>query len=78
MFYFGHAGSWLLHAGFVWLQRMGASHCSGVLLLLGTQASGVVPSGLHTSRPQAQLLHSMGTLLGPEMEPTSPALADEF
>ena len=49
-FIFGCVGSSLLHGGFLWLRRAGASHCGGFsrcrTWALGTWASVVVARGL--------------------------------
>ena len=64
-FFFGCVGSSLLHAGFLWLQRVGAtvrcgvwaSHCGGFSCCraraLGTRASVVVAHGLSSCGSQA-------------------------
>ena len=71
-FFFGCIGSSLLHVGFLWLQRVGAtlrcsartSHCSDFFCCgvqaLGTRASVVVACGLSSCDIQAQQLWRMG------------------
>ena len=57
------------------LQCLGTAVCSGVLASLALDHVEREPDG-HGSR--AQLSHSMWTLPGPGIEPTSPALAGGF
>ena len=80
----------LLCAGFLWLQRAGAtlrcgawaSHCGGFsscrAWALGVQASVVVAHGLSSCGAQASLLHGMWDLPWPGLEPVSSALAGGF
>ena len=90
LFIFGSVGSSLLHAGFLQLQRAGAtlhcgawaSHCSGFSCCgawaLGAWASVAVACGLSSCGSQAQLLCGMWDLPRPGLEPVSPALAGEI
>ena len=97
IFYFWWCWVFAAPRGLCLVAESGASPCSCLPLLLGTQAqarrlrglphpgpgapaltqtpsmqaSGLVPSGFRTSGPRAQLPHSMGNLLGLEMEPCS-------
>ena len=84
LFIFGCVGSSLLHAGFLQLQRAGAT------LRCGARASVAVSRGLSSCvswapehrlsscGARAQLLCSMWDLPGPGLEPVSPALAGGF
>ena len=87
LFIFGCVGSSLLCAGFLQLQRAGAtlpssagaSHCGSFSCCgaqaLGARASVVVAHGLSRCGMRAQLLRSMWDLPRPGLEPVSPALA---
>ena len=97
IFYFWWCWVFAAPRGLCLVAESGASPCSCLPLLLGTQAQarrlrglqhpgpgapaltqtpstqalGLVPSGFRTSGPRAQLPHSMGNLLGLEIEPCS-------
>ena len=90
LFIFGCTGSLLLHVGFLYLWRAGAtlccsawaSHCGGFSCCraraLGTWASVVVARRLSSCGAWALLLCGMWDLPGPGLEPVSPALAGGF
>ena len=94
LFIFVCIGSSLLHAGFLQLQRVGATlRCgAGVLIVVaslvaehGLQACGLSSCGsrslerrLSSCGAQSQLLRSMWDLPGSGLEPVSPALAGGF
>ena len=61
-------GRRLRHAGFGGLPHPGPG-APALTQTPSAQASGLVPGGLRTSGPRAQSPHSMGNLLGLEMEP---------
>ena len=76
VFIFGCAGPSLLHLGFLWLRRVGATlHCSAQASLvehrLWSACSAVAVRRLSSSS-------ACGNLPGAEVEPMSPALVDRF
>ena len=87
---FGCVGSSLLCAGFLQLQRAGATlccgawapHCSGFSCCrawsLGTRASVVVARRPSSCGTRAQLLRGMWDLPRPGLVPMSPAMAGGF
>ena len=79
---FGCIGSLLLHAGFLQLWGVGASHCGGFsccgVQALGMRAPVVVARGLSSCDTRAQVLRGMWDLPRPGLEHVSLALAGRF